>query len=73
MFEKLPKPQLDQFDIDAEAEAKAIGRMFTLRNELGSASRKGRKRCGNSRGGKIAMPSAGGGGNDYRRVRLQVA
>lgn len=32
---------------------------------------RGKKRCGATKCGKIAMPSAGGGGNNYRLVRLQ--
>lgn len=71
MFEKLPKRQLDDIDLEAERQARAIGRMSALRSEHGSASRKGRKRCGNTRGGKVCMPTAHGGAHNERLIRLQ--
>ena len=57
---------MDRFDIEAEAEAKAIGRANALRS-----NKRNKKNCGHNRGGKSALPTGSSGSRNYGTLRLQ--
>lgn len=59
-----PRPQLDRFDLEAEAEGRAIARTVLLR------SNKGKGHCGASKGGKSTVVVTGSGENNHHARRL---